>query len=76
VIDHRKVSHGVSYICIADHQEWSTFIAEYGKMSWSRLGDERGRLQVGLHFMMNVAKTDPSAFSVSPPSRKLMSADR
>jgi len=46
-------------------QDWSTFVGSFGKMSWSRLGDDRGRLQVGLHFMLNVARTDPSAFSVS-----------
>lgn len=35
-------------------------------MSWSRLADDRGRLQVGLQFMLNVAKVDRGAFSVSP----------
>lgn len=35
-------------------------------MSWSRLGDDRGRLQVGLQFMLNVAKVDPGAFTVRP----------
>jgi hypothetical protein len=45
-------------------------------MSWSRLGDERGRLQVGLHFMLNVARTDPSAFSVSSAVRVLDQADK
>ena len=53
VIDHRR------------YQDWSPFIEQFGKMSWCRLGDERGRLQVGLHFMSNVARSDPSAFSVS-----------
>jgi hypothetical protein len=66
VIDHRKtVSESVPILYSADIKDWLTFIGLHGKMSWMRLGDERGRWQVGLHFMLNVVHIDPSAFSVS-----------
>jgi hypothetical protein len=66
VIDHRKtVSEHIVVLNSADLKDWLTFIGLHGKMSWMRLGDERGRWQVGLHFMLNVVRIDPSAFSVS-----------
>lgn len=66
VIDHRKtVSGHIVDLYSADDQDWLTFIGLHGKMSWMRLGDERGRWQVGLHFMLNVVQIDPFAFSVS-----------
>ncbi|WVR06529.1 hypothetical protein IAU60_003560 [Kwoniella sp. DSM 27419] len=51
-------------VLVVEHQkmEWSTFITPFGKQSWLRLGDERGRLQVGLHFMLNAARLDPACF--------------
>lgn len=49
----------------ADRQDWSSFVGPFGKMSWSRIGDEVGRTQVGLHFMLNVALIDRASFSVS-----------
>jgi hypothetical protein len=66
VIDHRKTVSELSLVWyVADLKDWLTFIGLHGKMSWMRLGDERGRWQVGLHFMLNVVRIDPSAFSVS-----------
>ena len=66
VIDHRKTVSWVNLVLdSADLQDWSTFIGVHGRMSWMRIGDERGRWQVGLHFMLNVARIDPSSFSVS-----------
>ncbi|WVQ65568.1 uncharacterized protein L199_003745 [Kwoniella botswanensis] len=52
-------------VLVVEHQQldWSTFISPFGRQSWARLGDERGRVQVGLHFMLNVAQLDPAAFS-------------
>ncbi|WWC88639.1 uncharacterized protein L201_003552 [Kwoniella dendrophila CBS 6074] len=52
-------------VLVVEHQrsEWSVFISSFGRQSWSRLGDERGRVQVGLHFMLNVAQLDPGAFA-------------
>ncbi|KAK6907981.1 hypothetical protein I203_101982 [Kwoniella mangroviensis CBS 8507] len=52
-------------VLVVEHQQldWSTFISPFGRQSWARLGDERGRVQVGLHFMLNVAQSDPAAFS-------------
>ncbi|WVW84898.1 hypothetical protein I302_106934 [Kwoniella bestiolae CBS 10118] len=52
-------------VLVVEHQklDWSTFISPFGRQSWARLGDERGRVQVGLHFMLNVAQLDPGAFT-------------
>ncbi|WRT67980.1 uncharacterized protein IL334_004955 [Kwoniella shivajii] len=52
-------------VLVVEHQrlDWSTFISPFGRQSWARLGDERGRVQVGLHFMSNVAILDPAAFT-------------
>jgi hypothetical protein len=73
VIDHRKTVCGrIIVLRNADIQDWLTFIGLHGKMSWMRLGDERGRWQVGLHFMLNVVHIDPSAFSVSPSVHRLV----
>ncbi|ORY30560.1 Mus7/MMS22 family-domain-containing protein [Naematelia encephala] len=41
---------------------WTPYIGSYGKESWQRLHNDAGRLQVGLHFMLNVAKIDPGCF--------------
>ncbi|WWD18663.1 hypothetical protein CI109_103116 [Kwoniella shandongensis] len=51
-------------VLVVEHQklDWSTFISPFGRQSWARLGDERGRVQVGLHFMLNVAQLDPGSF--------------
>ncbi|ODN73953.1 hypothetical protein L202_07454 [Cryptococcus amylolentus CBS 6039] len=43
--------------------DWNTFISSHGRQSWTRLGDEQGRVQVGLHFMLNVLELDPSSFT-------------
>lgn len=69
---HRPQTSGKSHLNEQRRQEltiqdWSTFIGPFGRMSWSRLGDDRGRLQVGLQFMLNVAKVDRGAFSVCRP---------
>ncbi|WVQ85011.1 hypothetical protein IAT38_007175 [Cryptococcus sp. DSM 104549] len=55
-------------VLVVEHQklDWDTFISPFGKQSWARLGDERGRVQVGLHFMLNVAQLDPGSFSNHP----------
>ncbi|WWC62804.1 uncharacterized protein I303_105402 [Kwoniella dejecticola CBS 10117] len=52
-------------VLVVEHQklDWSTFISPFGRQSWARLGDEKGRVQVGLHFMLNVAQLDPAAFA-------------
>lgn len=39
-------------------------------MSWSRLGDEAGRMQVGLQFMLNVAQIDTGCFKVSGSAQR------
>ncbi|WWC70969.1 uncharacterized protein I206_104922 [Kwoniella pini CBS 10737] len=51
-------------VLVVEHQklDWSTFISPFGRQSWARLGDEKGRVQVGLHFMLNVAQLDLGAF--------------
>lgn len=51
-------------IVVVEHhlQEWSTYVGPFGQQSWSRLGNDAGRVQVGLHFMLNVALLDPGAF--------------
>ncbi|KAL1413138.1 hypothetical protein Q8F55_000887 [Vanrija albida] len=51
-------------IVVVEHQltDWSSYVGAFGQQSWSRLGNEQGRLQVGLHFMLNVARLDPGAF--------------
>ncbi|KAK8858768.1 hypothetical protein IAR55_002997 [Kwoniella newhampshirensis] len=51
-------------VLVVEHQklDWSTFISPFGRQSWARLGDEKGRVQVGLHFMLNVAQLDPGSF--------------
>ncbi len=53
-------------VLVVDHKEreWSTYLG-YGKESWERFGEEHGRRQIGLSFMLNVARLDPNAFSVS-----------
>ena len=57
-------------------EEWSAFVGQYGRMSWSRLSDPSTRLQVGMNFMLNVATLDPGCFSVSPlPSMRCRSND-
>lgn len=38
------------------------YVGAFGQQSWSRLGNEEGRIQVGLHFMLNVGELDPAAF--------------
>lgn len=43
---------------------WTPYIGAFGSQSWQRLRSEQGRLQVGLHFMLNVAKLDGGAFGV------------
>ncbi|WVF69022.1 hypothetical protein IAT40_003796 [Kwoniella sp. CBS 6097] len=52
-------------VLVVEHQklDWSTFISPFGRQSWGRIGDERGRVQVGLHFMLNVAQLDPACFT-------------
>lgn len=37
----------------------------FGRESWERLSDERGKRQVGMHFMLSIARRDPRAFVVS-----------
>jgi hypothetical protein len=37
----------------------------YGQESWERLGDEVGKRQVGMNFMLNVVQLDPRIISVS-----------
>ncbi|EIW67739.1 hypothetical protein TREMEDRAFT_64331 [Tremella mesenterica DSM 1558] len=49
VIEHRRL-------------DWSTFVGPFGRMSWSRIPDIKARINVGLHFMLNVAITDPFSF--------------
>ncbi|OCF44378.1 hypothetical protein I317_01823 [Kwoniella heveanensis CBS 569] len=51
-------------VLVVEHQklDWSTFISPFGRQSWARIGDERGRVQVGLYFMLNVAHLDPACF--------------
>ncbi|KIR32249.1 hypothetical protein I352_05483 [Cryptococcus deuterogattii MMRL2647] len=51
-------------ILVIEHQrlDWTTFISPFGRQSWARLGNEKGRIQVGLHFMLNVANLDPGSF--------------
>ncbi len=44
-------------------QDWSTYVG-HGIESWTRLGDDHGRRQVGMNFMLNVARLDPNAFEV------------
>ncbi|WVQ73377.1 hypothetical protein IAR50_002948 [Cryptococcus sp. DSM 104548] len=52
-------------VLVVEHMklDWNTFISSHGRQSWTRLGDERGRVQVGLHFMLNVLELDPSSFT-------------
>ncbi|BEI86232.1 hypothetical protein CcaverHIS002_0605190 [Cutaneotrichosporon cavernicola] len=51
-------------IAVVEHQRlgWDVYLARYGQQSWSRIGNELGRIRVGLQFMTNVAHTDPGAF--------------
>ena len=51
-------------VVVVEHRllDWSSYVGPFGQQSWSRLGNEAGRLQVGLHFMLNVATLDPSAW--------------
>lgn len=44
---------------------WTPYVGPLGKESWQRLRNEEGRLQVGLHFMLNVALVDPGCYEVS-----------
>lgn len=45
-----------------EKQDWSTFIGPFGQQSWLRFGNENGRLEVGLLFMLNILRLDPPAF--------------
>ncbi|GMK57328.1 hypothetical protein CspeluHIS016_0401620 [Cutaneotrichosporon spelunceum] len=51
-------------IAVVEHQRlgWDVYLARYGQQSWSRIGNELGRVRVGLQFMTNVAQLDPGAF--------------
>ncbi|KAK4689696.1 hypothetical protein P7C73_g409, partial [Tremellales sp. Uapishka_1] len=51
-------------VVVVEHQllDWSSYIGSFGSQSFSRFGDELGRIQVGLHFMLNVSKLDPGSF--------------
>lgn len=51
-------------IAVVEHQlqDWGMYVAAYGQQSWSRIGNELGRIRVGLQFMTNVAHLDPGAF--------------
>lgn len=43
---------------------WTPYIGPFGRESWQRIRNEQGRLQVGLHFMLNVATVDPGCYIV------------
>lgn len=51
-------------IVVVEHhlQDWSAYVGPFGQQSWSRIGNELGRVRVGLQFMLNVAHVDPGAF--------------
>lgn len=51
-------------IVVVEHRltDWSSYFGPFGNQSWARVGSELGRIQVGLHFMLNVLKVDPAAF--------------
>lgn len=53
---------GRRLICLS-RQDWDTYLA-YGQESWERLGDEIGKRQVGMNFMLNVAQLDPPVMTV------------
>ncbi|WVN90543.1 uncharacterized protein L203_105782 [Cryptococcus depauperatus CBS 7841] len=52
-------------VLVVEHQklDWSTFISPFGRQSWARLGEGKRRIQVGLHFMLNVVQIDPASFN-------------
>jgi len=83
VIEQRSPVSLLSFLvdhCRYSQDGWTPFIGAFGRQSWQRLRSESGRLQVGLHFMLNVAKLDGNAFGVScplsagRPSRRTVSA--
>lgn len=51
-------------IVVVEHglQDWDAYVGPFGQQSWSRIGNELGRIRVGLGFMLNVAHVDPGAF--------------
>lgn len=51
-------------IAVVEHhrQDWSAYVGPFGQQSWSRIGNELGRIRVGVQFMLNVAHLDPGAF--------------